>query len=172
MNNEIWAPISGYETYYEVSNHGRVRSMDRTVTNGKRWKGRTLKMIISTTGYWVVSLSVGSKVSRQKVHRLVAQAFVANDENKPEVNHIDGNKLNACAYNLEWCTHKENGRHASQVLKALNNMPIYGVNIQTGERKDFLSIGHTKDFGFWPQNVWKCLRGWRTHHMGYRWYQV
>jgi hypothetical protein len=105
--DETWLPVTGYEGMYEVSNHARVRSLDR---NGR--KGRILKQTIFNTGYYHVSLSIGNVRPNKRVHRLMMLAFAPNPENLPHINHIDGNKLNNAMDNLEWCTPKHNTRHA------------------------------------------------------------
>ena len=113
---EIWKDIKGYEGYYQVSNLGRIKSLDRMKNNQYNeyfMSGRILKSsIIKDKGYCRVSLNNGKGRKSKRVHRLVAEAFIPNLENKPEVNHIDGNKLNNCADNLEWCTNKENIEHS------------------------------------------------------------
>lgn len=113
---EIWKNIKGYESKYQISNLGRVRSLDRTVvrTDGKtiRKKGIILNNRVTRDGYLSVVLYDDSfKTNSKYVHRLVAQAFLS-DTNKPEVNHKDGDKTNNNINNLEWCTRKENIKHA------------------------------------------------------------
>lgn len=103
---EQWKDIKGYEGLYQVSNYGRVK---RKYNNGKI---RILKPISTNNGYLRVSLSKNSVNNTYFVHRLVAQAFILNPENKPEVNHIDGDKTNNKIENLEWCTRSENIQHA------------------------------------------------------------
>jgi hypothetical protein len=114
--NEIWKPIAGYEDYYCVSNLGNVRS------NGKKYvdamnrvqnrKPKQLKIHVATIGYLCVDLNANG-ISKQKyIHRLIAEAFIPNPDNKPTVNHIDGNKLNNNISNLEWNTYSENNKHA------------------------------------------------------------
>lgn len=101
---EIWRDIDGYEGLYQVSNFGRVKSF---------WRGgRILKPNLNRCGYLQVTLCCGGKQKHMYVHRLVAQAFVPNPESKCEVNHIDGDKTDNRAENLEWSTAFENMRHA------------------------------------------------------------
>jgi hypothetical protein len=118
--NEIWHPCVGYETHYEVSNFGNVRSVERMVLHEegglKRNPSKVLKHGKCSNGYLIVSFSVDSVKSNQSVHRLVARAFIPNESNKPQVNHKDGNKHNNHIDNLEWMTRSENGLHAYRVL--------------------------------------------------------
>jgi len=120
--NEIWYPCAGYETHYEVSNLGNVRSIERMVNNRlhnglKKSPAKLLKQGKSKSGYFIVSFCVDGFKSNQTVHRLVARAFISNESNKPQVNHKDGNKLNNHIDNLEWMTASENGLHSFKVLE-------------------------------------------------------
>lgn len=115
---EIWKPVKGYESLYEVSNLGRVKGLPKKVrckeNNFRTVRERILKSNTNECGYMIVSLYKDKKCVHARVHRLVAQAFIPNTENKRCVNHIDGNKANNAVSNLEWCTHSENMYHAYQ----------------------------------------------------------
>lgn len=116
-NQEIWKDIEGYEGLYQVSNFGRVKSLNKY--HHKR--EQILKPNLKSDGYYETSLSKNSKPKWVRTHRLVAQAFIPNPENKPQINHKDGNKLNNCIENLEWVTNKENIDHAIAMgLEKLN----------------------------------------------------
>jgi hypothetical protein len=114
---EIWKPIEGYEDSYEISNLGRVRSVDRFTPT---WNGQVFKKGVIKTpkedkdGYYKVWLSKESKKRPFFVHRLVAKAFIPNPHDFPIVNHIDGDKKNNVPSNLEWCTRSHNDKHAFQ----------------------------------------------------------
>jgi hypothetical protein len=111
--SEEWLPCPGYEDSYQVSDLGRVRSIDRV--SGSRpgiIKGKVLKPFLNRRKYLEVNLFKNSKSIPKIIHRLIAKAFLNNTENKPQVNHKDGNKLNNSISNLEWFTNSENQKHA------------------------------------------------------------
>jgi len=147
----IWKDVVGYEGLYEVSNTGLVRSVDRFIIckNGvkKPVKGKLLAMLyniptkrhpMSRTG---VELWKDNKRKRRSIARLVAIAFIENPENKPQVNHIDGNPLNDSVENLEWVTNAENTKHAYDLglHKKHNMIPIVGTHKKTGKKIYFES---------------------------------
>ncbi|MEO1690729.1 MAG: NUMOD4 domain-containing protein [Cyanobacteria bacterium J06631_6] len=113
---EVFVDIPGYEGYYQVSNYGKVRSLDRVIKEktGKTQtlKGRVLKLRINPGGYYYIGLGKNGTKATFAIHQLVAQAFIPNPYNKKTVNHLDGNKLNNSVANLEWCTYSENLEHA------------------------------------------------------------
>jgi hypothetical protein len=113
--NETWLPAVGWGGY-EVSIEGRVRSIARTVSRRdgttQRFRGRELRPFRNSEGYWVVRLSMPGKRAVERVHRIVATAFVAPGHTTETVNHKDGNKSNNRADNLEWATRSENTKHS------------------------------------------------------------
>jgi len=118
----VWKEVKGYEGLYEVSNQGHVKSLDRFDRLGRKCKGQVLKQALFKNGYLYVCLyKDGSPKRSFQVHRLVAKSFIANPENKPQVNHIDGDKTNNSTDNLEWSTRSENMRHA--IVTGLKDMP-------------------------------------------------
>ena len=111
--DEIWCPIKGFEGLYEVSNLGRVKS----IGYGKE---RILKLSIDKDGYLIVGLCKNGEQKKCKVHRIVAQTFIPNPQNLPQVNHIDENQSNNKVENLEWCDAKYNnnyGTHNQRISK-------------------------------------------------------
>ena len=128
LQNEIFKIIK-YNPNYKISNLGRVISIGRYYKNqfgnsNVKTKDRILKQYKTTNGYMQVDLCLDSKYIKIGVHRLVAIAFIENPENKPEVNHIDGNRKNNCLTNLEWCTHGKNIQHSYK----LENRSALGEN--------------------------------------------
>lgn len=109
---EIWKDIEGYKGLYQVSNLGRVKSLNRTVKRRNHYdltlKGKIKPLHLDKKGYQRVQLSKDCKLKTFKVHRMVAIAFIENKYNKPQVNHIDGIKHNNNVDNLEWVTNSEN----------------------------------------------------------------
>ena len=108
---EEWKSIEGYEGLYEVSNLGNIRSLPR---NGTVPVPRTLKVSEDKDGYGVITLRNANRCTK-RAHRLVAKAFIPNPDNKPQINHKDGNKLNNNVHNLEWATGSENILHAKRL---------------------------------------------------------
>ena len=119
---EEWRSVIGYEGLYEVSNTGQVRSFDRYVkySNGRihLHKGKVLSPIKDKDGYLQVNLCNNGKIHQIKIHRLVAQAFLLNPDNLPQVNHLDEDKTNNSVDNLEWCTVKYNNNYGTRTIRA------------------------------------------------------
>ena len=109
---EQWKEIKGNREIYEVSSLGNVRTKDREGARGHHVKGHILTQRDNSNGYLRCDINITGKTKSHLVHRLVAEKFIPNPDNKPFVNHIDGNKHNNSVNNLEWCTRNENERHA------------------------------------------------------------
>ena len=124
MAEEQWKLVVGYEGYYEISDQGRVRGLDRR-SNGQFIRGIEKSLHTSTSGYILVSLSKEGKHTTHLVHRLMAFAFLSNPDKLPEIDHIDRNPMNNNLSNLRWCDRKTNIAN-----RAKFEMPL-GV---TGER--------------------------------------
>lgn len=149
---EEWRDIAGLEGRYQVSNLGRVKSLDREEyrrdANGGyatfKYKGKVLSLVKSSHGYAIVPL--GKNKPFNSVHRLVAGAFIPNPENKPFINHIDGDRLNNMVSNLEWCTNQENQIHARDVLRVMDE-PYNSKRVKCVETGDvFINASYAAAF--------------------------
>lgn len=132
---ELWKDIEGFEEFYQVSNSGKIKSLSRYVQNGSGGSFYTSEKIINPyvnkNGYSIITLSKNNKDSKRYVHRLVGIAFIQNPDNKPCINHKDGDKTNNNDWNLEWTTYAENNLHAYRNLPHSNAKKV--INTITGE---------------------------------------
>jgi len=170
---EVWKDIKGYEGRYQVSNIGRVKSLERTATvkNGSKRtvRERILKLPQNNKGYLLVSLCNSSgKIKRFLVHRLVCEAFHENPNNKPCVNHIDEDKTNNEVSNLEWCTYKENnnfGTRTARTYKPVGQYTLEGKLIKIWQS----TMEVERQLGFDQGFISKAARGKRKTAYGYVW---
>lgn len=162
---EIWEPIKGYENLYEVSNLGRVKSLNY----GRTRKEQVLKPVKNNKGYLLVDLCKNRKIKRFLIHRLVAQTFIPNPENKPHINHIDCNPKNNNVNNLEWCTPKENVQYAFKLGRLRRRKtPIVAINLTTKEKIYFNSQTEAaKELNLYQQNINRVLKGKLNQTGGY-----
>lgn len=154
MAHEVWRDIADFEGLYQVSNFGRVRSLDRVVKHGSsqmRLKGRVLSPRVPTP-YLGVILSKNGKAYPKRIHRLVAQEFVPNPDNLPAVDHIDGDKTNNAASNLRWCSQKQNIGYAND--KGLLRTVPYSE--RTEEQKKRYSESRKKTIVRSDGKVYRC----------------
>lgn len=159
---ESWLCVPGYDGQYAVSNLGRIKNVHRN----------SFKVFfMSPQGYYRVGFYIKGRGTKYQVHRVVAQAFVPNPKRKPAINHKDGNKLNNCSKNLEWCTYKENSQHASKMmllshgenhwLAKLNEFQVRVIR----KSSDLTGIELSKIFNITTANIssikkrqtWKCV---------------
>lgn len=166
---EIWKDIEGYEGLYQVSTHGRVRSLGNGKYNNS--KVRLLKPSINTWGYLQVCLCKNGKTKKYLVHRLVAEAFLPNWFDDPQVNHIDEDKTNNHIDNLEWCDCKYNinyGTHNERMTES-KSKPILQLT-KTGKLiREWTSIREAGRNNFNPGHIVSCCNGKLKHHKGYIW---
>lgn len=157
---EVWKKIDGFENY-EVSTLGRVRNKNT---------GNILKAADRGKGYMFVVLCVNGKRSNRSVHRLVADTFIPNPDNKPQVNHKDETRDNNRVENLEWVTIKENnnyGNHNQKISDTQNKPIIVIYQDDTYEEYPSATIA-AKELGLWQQNIVKVLKGRRKRAGGLR----
>ena len=172
---ERWEPIKGYEDLYEISNLGCVRRIDQIMTvntphNGiytKTWHGRIIKPIPSN-GYLRIDLCKNNKIIRKSIHRLVAETFIPNPENRPQVNHINGIKTDNRVENLEWVTASENSTHAYRILKRIPPRNTCIICIETG-KKYIKMLDAQKDTGILITSICNHLAGKSKHAGGFHW---
>ena len=174
MSKEVWKDIEGYEGHYQVSNLGRVKSLDRVVEHAKgKITKRTLKGSILKTklvyGYEYVSLSKDNKLKSYRVHRLVAKAFIPNPNNYPAVNHKDEDRSNNNVSNLEWCTYKYNNEYSGTREKAVNANKKKVRCIETGEIFESTAEA-ARHYGLKsPSDIAGCCRGTKKSSAGHTW---
>lgn len=146
MSEEKWVDIPGYEGWYQVSNLGNVRSVDREIEQWSRYghtivrklKGKPIAKTDNGNGYLIVGLTKNQVCENRYVHRLVAEAFIENGNDLPEVNHIDYNKRNNSAENLEWVSRLDNVTHSVQHMMG----PRKGAGLpKTGQKYILMKDG-------------------------------
>lgn len=168
IENEVWKPVEGYEGLYEVSNLGRVRSLNFNHTG----QIRVFKPTTDSYGYLHVGLYKNGKPKTFKVHRLVASAFIENPGNLEQVNHKDEDKTNNRVENLEWCDSRYNinyGTRNSRVSKAQSKHVLQFT--KNGEFvKEWQSTIECEMHGFNHRPVSACCLGKRRFHKNFRWF--
>ena len=178
---EVWKDVLDYEGYYKVSNEGNVYSVERKDTLGRNWGGIVLKQTYDKNGYIRVTLCKNGTLKTKQAHRLVAEAFIPNPNNYPQVNHLDEVKDNNSVENLEWCTSKHNSNHGTRNERRVKvqSKKVRAVNIKTGKVLTFNSTREARKKGYYNasqarRGVYKSpngnLIGGDGHiYKGYRW---
>lgn len=152
---EIWKDIEGYEGLYQVSNYGRVKSLNKR-------KGRILKPAKDKGGYLRVALHKQGTQKHYKIHRLVAQAFIPNPQNLPQVNHKDENPTNNTVQNLEWCDCQYNIDYSqSKQVLCLETGKVY---------KSVMEV--ERQLGFAQSNISACCNGRYKQAYSFHWCYV
>ena len=168
-NEEIWKPIKGYELLYEVSNFGRVKSLRKT--NNQYSEHVTHGSSDGKHGYLKVKLKNETGNKTFQVHRLVAEAFIPNPNNLPQVNHKDENKKNNNVENLEWCDHLYNVNYGTRTKRSALHQGKPICQLKDGIIVNrFNSIMEAeRETGINSRNIWRVLKGIRKHTAGCGW---
>ena len=171
MTKEIWRDIEGYEDLYQVSDQGRVKSLER---KGRKSE-RILKPAFNGFGYLIVALCAGGKRKMYTVHRLVCKAFHDNPENKLDVNHINENKTDNRACNLEWSTRRENINHGTHNERSgkTRSKPVGQYTLDGELVKIWQSTKEVqRQAGFSQGNISRVACGKRKQAYGFIWKYV
>lgn len=179
MIDEIWKDIPGYEGHYQASTLGKIRSLDRylfhPICRRRFLKGRVLKLALSDRGYLHLCL-YNPKNKNHRINRLIAQTFIPNPENLPEVNHKDGNKLNNNVDNLEWCTSSENNLHAVRMglvkrgVTDPRSKPVVQLTLDGDFVAEFAGVKEAaRETGISLGNISNVLHKKRNFAGGYKW---
>ena len=175
---EEWKDIKDYEGLYQISNFGRVKSLERINKNNRKVRERILKQSKDNMGYYMVGLSKYGKEKTRTIHRLVAETFINNPNGYNYINHIDCNKTNNKVENLEWCTQKYNVQEAFR-----NNLQkVYRGKDSTSSKKvgqydlkDNLikiwdcTMDIQRELGFKNNNISSNCLGKKPTAYGYKW---
>jgi hypothetical protein len=172
---EIFRDIERYEGLYQISNFGQVKSLKRIDLNNHLLEEKILKNSLTLKGYFQTALYKDSKVARFATHRLVAQAFIPNLENKPQINHKNGVKICNEVWNLEWVTAKENTCHAEKMnlrnSKGENNFTSKLKNEEIikirNECKKYTVPILSKKYNIDEITIWRIIKGEAWNHIPY-----
>ena len=169
---EIWKDIEGYEGYYEVSNLGRVRSIERRLNDDRIYGGRILSQKQARNGYMQVHVSKDGIGKYLLVHRLVGMAFVPGYFNGAAINHKDENKQNNRADNLEWCSPSYNSKygHRNDTMIEQRKIGVVMMNTDGTSLQEFPSLqAAARAIGVSAGHICQVCKGERNKAGGYRW---
>ena len=167
---EEWKDIKGCEGRYQVSNEGRVKSIDRVIITGRGARHYTehlLSPAVNEDGYFRVFLSIGTNGKWYLIHRLVAEAFIDNPDNLPEINHKDENPANNKVDNIEWCDRNYNINYGTRTSKT--SKPIEALDDEGNIVYTFESKKEARRHGFADSNITNCIKGKVEKAYGLKW---
>ncbi len=167
---EEWKDIKGFEGRYKVSNEGRVKSIDSVIITGRGVRHYTEHFLTPAAiknGYLKVYLSSEKKSKWYLIHRLVAEAFIENPDNLPEINHKDENTSNNKVENLEWCDRKYNINYGTRTSKT--STPIEALDDDGNVVYTFESKREARRHGFADSNITNCIKGNTEKAYGLKW---
>jgi len=170
LQNEIWKDIGGYEGIYQVSNFGNVRSLDRTRIlrncygeyTPRHDSGKLMSGTDNGQGYLIVGLKKDGNRENHYIHRLVADAFCERKENCEVINHLDHNRRNNCASNLEWCTQKDNVLYSAHLMRKPRRKC---AETNTGEKYISLIRDHRN-----PTKIYYRLQAYSSQYRVCKWF--
>ena len=189
---EIWKDIQGYEGLYQVSNLGKIKSLNRISCINRQLTGKILNPIKQISGYYSIGLSKNAEVKLFLIHRLVAEAFIPNPNNYPCVNHKDENKQNNFVWvnkdgtvdleksNLEWCTVKYNSNYGTRnkrlsdnhkgILNTHKSKSILQFDLKNNYIKEYPSVAEVnRQLGYGISTICNCCKGKYKQAYGYIW---
>ena len=179
---ENWKDIKGYEGFYQVSDCGRIKSLERDVyySNGivHHLKEKILAPFLDKDGYQIVSLYLNGKAKSITVHRLVAEAFLPNPENKSQINHKNEVKNNNVVENLEWCTASYNVNYGTRTERSVQNRRSYKLGNHPHAKPVFCEELNKKfdcitsaqeELGIWGSAITKACKGKIKTAGGFHW---
>lgn len=186
MEDEIWKDVIvtkngvsyDYSGYYMVSNKSNIKRLETTIPTKIKHnqcitrKERLMKPTISSKGYLYIKLSKNGIAKGFQVHRIVAEVFIPNPDNKPQVNHLDENPLNNNVNNLVWATIKENINYGTRTQRATEklNIAINQYDSNNNLVRSWSSMHEAKNIGgFNPVCICRCCKGTQKTHKGYIW---
>ena len=176
LDKEEWRDVKGYEGLFQISNLGRVKSLDRIVNRpikgNYQIKGRILKQQLNNKGYYSLELNVDGKRKKYLVHRLVAETFIPNPNNYPIINHKDENPKNNNADNLEWCDYSYNVNYGTANERRAKTLSI--IVHQYNFNGDLINIWNSasqiqNELGYFATAIRECCRGTRKQAYNYIW---
>lgn len=176
MDKEVWKDVKGYDGLYQVSNLGRIKSVR---------KNMILSPFINTRGRYQARFKVKGKIARPFIHRLVAEAFIPNPNNLPEINHKDENKLNNNVSNLEWCTTKYNSNYGTRNKRIGESNRKNGTYDRQAKERSYIINQYDlngnfikqwksateiqRSIGYLKSNILRCCHGKTKTAYGYKW---